>query len=215
MLEVNSDNAGWADESFDRSRKTSIIVFFEESAKKNNVKTAKEGRPIFDPEVLIHKIVPGDKTEIVRRMREDDKEEFPREWARFEQKKAHQIEGTPLESVTWLERVQVYEMKAIGIHVLEQLADLGDGQGQRMMGFTELRDKARKHLKAARDGAALERAEAQKQKDDEEKAALQQQLEDMRQQMAALIEAQAPQVQAQVQEQVRRGPGRPPRAAAG
>lgn len=154
-------NAGWTDESFIESNKGRMVVFFHEEQVKNNFKTKEAGRPIFTPEVQITKLVAGDsKLVINRRVRDTDKEEYPVEWARFEQKKERLIPGTPLENWPVLSDTQKAEFRALNIFTIDQFAQLPDSAGGNIMGFNELRKKAKAFISATENLDFVEKMKA-------------------------------------------------------
>ena len=66
-----------------------LVVFFHKKAKKNNFRSEQEGRPIFDDVIYIKKMVPGDSLSIIDRpMYESDKNEFPLQWAHFQNRQS-------------------------------------------------------------------------------------------------------------------------------
>lgn len=158
---MTEHSAGWTDESFLESNKGRMVVFFHTEQVKNNFKTKEAGRPIFTEEIQITKLVAGDnKLVINRRLRETDKEEFPVEWARFEQKKTALIPGTPLESWSAISDTQKAEFRALNIFTVDQFAQLPDSAGGSIMGFHDLRSKAKAFVSAASNIDFVERMKA-------------------------------------------------------
>lgn len=197
-MELTIGEASWRNESWDEAKRGRQYAFFREDTVLNKAKTEREGRPIYDAVVLLEKIVPGDPSNRpVRPMREQDKSDFPREWAAFQAKREQQIPGTPLSAVPWLSRTQIAEYNALAIFTVEQLATLPESVASRIMGFHTIKAKAENFLKAAQDSAYMERmAAAGKEKDA--------QIEALRAEIAELREM----IQAPV---AKRGPGRPPK----
>ena len=94
-MDVEVGDAGWRNEAFQDDQKGKMLVFFHVEQIKQNHASVAEGRPVFAPKIHITKVVPGDsRLKVVRPMRETDKEEWPMEWARFEQKKSALLVGT-------------------------------------------------------------------------------------------------------------------------
>ena len=154
--------AGWRNEAFQEGPAGKMLVFFYTTTKKNNFQSAEQKRPVFVSKTHIKKIVPGDtKLVIDRPMRELDKEEFPVEWARFEQKQANIIPGTPLEMWDVLSDTQKAELKALNIFTIDQMANLPDSAGAQIMGFHDLRTKARAFIMAAKDSVMLDTVRAE------------------------------------------------------
>lgn len=115
------------------------------------------------------------------------------------------MQGTPLEQWPLLTPAIVESLKAQSFKTVEMVAMSGDEAINRI-GMTAgmqplaFREKARRFLSVAKDSAEMERQAEELKKRDEEIATL-------KEQMAALLAAQTP----EVQEQVKKRPGRPPK----
>jgi hypothetical protein len=109
--------------------------------------------------------VPGDSTLVVDRpMRPTDVDDHPIEWARFEQKKENRVSGTPLEAWSILSDTQKAEFNALHIFTIDQFAQLPDSVGNKIMGFNDLRDKARTFILAAKDSKLMDNVRAETEK---------------------------------------------------
>jgi hypothetical protein len=139
-----------------------MAVFFHAVQIKNNYKSDLEKRPIFEERIYLKKLVPGDSTLVVDRpMRETDMEEFPIEWARFEQKKEQKADGTPIDAWAAISDTQKAEFRALNIFTIDQFAKLPDSAGNKIMGFNELRGKARAFIGAAQDSQMMDKIRAE------------------------------------------------------
>jgi len=155
-------DANWTNESFMEDNRGKMAVFFHAVQVQNNFKTMTEKRPIFEEKVFLKKLVPGDSTLVVDRpMREQDIEEYPIEWARFQQKKEQRVSGTPIDVWSVLSETQKAEFKALHIFTIDQFAQLADSVGNKIMGFNDLRDKARAFIAAAKDSAVFDKIRAE------------------------------------------------------
>jgi len=155
-------DANWTNESFMEDNRGKMAVFFHTVQRQNNFKTIAEKRPIFEEKIFLKKLVPGDSTLVVDRpMRETDIEEYPIEWARFEQKKEAKVSGTPIDAWTVLSDTQKAEFKALNIFTIDQFAQLADSAGNKIMGFNDLRAKARAFIMAAQDSAMFDKIRAE------------------------------------------------------
>lgn len=155
-------DANWTNESFMEDNRGKMAVFFHAVQVQNNFKTMTEKRPIFEEKVFLKKLVPGDSTLVVDRpMREQDVEEYPIEWARFEQKKEQRVSGTPIDVWSAISETQKAEFKALHIFTIDQFAQLADSVGNKIMGFNDLRDKARAFIAAAKDSAVFDKIRAE------------------------------------------------------
>jgi hypothetical protein len=155
-------DANWTNDSFMEDNRGKMAVFFHTVQVQNNFKTMTEKRPIFEEKVFLKKLVPGDSTLVVDRpMREQDIDEFPIEWARFEQKKEQKVSGTPIDVWSAISETQKAEFKALHIFTIDQFAQLADSVGNKIMGFNDLRDKARAFIAAAKDSAVFDKIRAE------------------------------------------------------
>jgi len=155
-------DANWTNDSFMEDNRGKMAVFFHAVQVQNNFKTMTEKRPIFEEKVFLKKLVPGDSTLVVDRpMREQDVEDYPIEWARFEQKKEQRVSGTPIDVWSAISETQKAEFKALHIFTIDQFAQLADSVGNKIMGFNDLRDKARSFIAAAKDSAVFDKIRAE------------------------------------------------------
>jgi hypothetical protein len=155
-------DANWTNDSFMEDNRGKMAVFFHTVQVQNNFKTMTEKRPIFEEKIFLKKLVPGDSTLVVDRpMREQDIDDFPIEWARFEQKKEQKVSGTPIDVWTAISETQKAEFKALHIFTIDQFAQLADSVGNKIMGFNDLRDKARAFIAAAKDSAVFDKIRAE------------------------------------------------------
>ena len=155
-------DANWTNDSFMEDNRGKMAVFFHTVQVQNNFKTMTEKRPIFEEKIFLKKLVPGDSTLVVDRpMREQDIEEYPIEWARFEQKKEQRVSGTPIDVWSAISETQKAEFKALHIFTIDQFAQLADSVGNKIMGFNDLRDKARAFIAAAKDTAVFDKIRAE------------------------------------------------------
>ena len=159
---MKNETAGWTNESFMEDNRGKMAVFFHAVQIKNNYKSELEKRPIFEERIYLKKLVPGDSTLVVDRpMRETDKEEFPIEWARFEQKKEQKSDGTPIEAWAAISDTQKAEFRALNIFTIDQFAKLPDSADNKIMGFNDLRAKARAFIGAAQDSQMMDKIRAE------------------------------------------------------
>jgi hypothetical protein len=159
---MKNEVAGWTNDNFMEDNRGKMAVFFHAVQVRNNFKSDAEKRPIFEERIFIKKLVPGDSTLIVDRpMREQDIEDFPIEWARFEQKKEQKVAGTPIDAWSAVSETQKAEFKALNIFTIDQFANLPDVAGDKIMGFNDLRSKARTFIMAAQDSQMMDKLRAE------------------------------------------------------
>ncbi|MDR6393056.1 chromosome partitioning protein ParA [Paraburkholderia phenoliruptrix] len=186
-----------------------LYVEFTMEAIHQTAASEAEGRPIFKdvPHVRIH--FPGDRTKQIFRpvkMVEDhqgpsDPVRFPKQWAAFQAQAEQVQDGTPIEQWGPLTKSQAMEFKGMHIHTVEQLAGISDSN-LTWLGARELRDKAVAWLKQAESGKEALRLQAELEKRDAD-------IEDLKRQVRELASL----AQNAHEGEVKRGPGRPPKAA--
>lgn len=115
----------------------------------DNFQTKKQGRPIFRERIHMQMYFPGDQLcNLDRPATEEDKAAHPKEWEAFEQKKAFTVQGTPISLWPALSDTQKAEFRALNIFTVDQFAGMPDVHGMKIMGFHELRKKARAFIAA-------------------------------------------------------------------
>lgn len=108
-----------------------------------------------------------------------------------------ETQGTPLKDLIGMTPATIMNLRARGIHTIEMMADMPDAAGHDMMGFWELRERAKGHLAKREKEAPMVKLEAIEAQYKAENDSLKRQLEELK----ALIGEQP----------VKRGPGRPPK----
>jgi hypothetical protein len=133
-----------------------LIVQFHMEAVQDKDASRTEGRPIFRSKEFVRIIVPGDKNNIVNRpVWEQDLQRFPRQYQAFKNGQTQEMSGTPLETVPWITREQVEELKYFNVRTLEQMANIPDVHAQKFMGVNTLRQKARDAIQYAKEQAPI------------------------------------------------------------
>jgi len=152
-------------EDFEDPRKSDPKAFvrFHLLPKKNEIKSAEAGRPIFEDVEYVEIIVPGNETNRpVLKVTDIERQRFSQQYRRWKESGVSDYnEGTPLTEVPWLTRSQVEELAFARIKTLEQLAAVSDTVCQRMMGLTELRRKALDAMARAEAAAPFTQIQAQ------------------------------------------------------
>lgn len=149
---------------------TGLYVEFYMRPVKNEKRSLEEGRPIFEDREYIKILSPGDKTKQwdrpVRKLPQgnvpSDLDRFSKQWLIFQRQGANVVEGTPITEWAAITRSDAESFKAMSIHTVEQMAQLGDHQ----LGWTgarAMRDKAQKWLEKSKDGAEALRWAQEKQ----------------------------------------------------
>lgn len=157
-----------------------LLRFFSEPVELPG-KSAEEGRPVYVERDFVGITNPGSRDEVVRRAEDKAKEDEFIAWAygKWKKTKEQPVDGTPLDTVPFLNKAQVLELKAIAIHSLETLATAPETAIQRMMGLRELKKKAQAYLEAAKDTAMVTRLQSELSQRDREIDLMKKQMAEM------------------------------------
>jgi hypothetical protein len=157
-----------------------LLRFFTEPVELPG-KSAEEGRPVYVDRDFVGITNPGSRDEVVRRAEDKAREDEFVAWAYKKWKATQQqpTDGTPLETVPFLNKSQVLELKGVAIHSLETLADAPEQAMQRMMGLRELKKKAAAYLAAAKDSAVVTRLQHELDQRDGKIALMEKQMAEM------------------------------------
>ena len=158
--------------------------------------STKAGHPVYKEIEFCKKVVPGDNKSVACQPATDkDRQQFPRSYQAFKDRNIKPVDGLPVEQWPVINRAQAMTLKAIHIHTVEALAEGHDGNiGALGQGGRELVAKAKAYKEQAKDGAAAAAYAAENQ-------ALKDQMAEMQRQFLDLS--------ARMEEEPRRGPGRP------
>lgn len=180
-------------EAVQREQDKKLLVVFSRRPHQNHVRSAEEGRPIYEEKDYVTIMVPGDKDTVIERVAtEMDIARFSDRYEAFRRKQNQEtVAGTPLAAVSFISRAQVKELEYFNIHTVEQLAELSDSNSQKFMGIQKLKQLAKDFLKAATEQAPLTSMRAEMEKKDEQIAALLKAVEDQGNRIKALEAAAA------------------------
>lgn len=147
-----------------QSGRDSTIPRFFFDAVENKVASAAAGHPCYDNRELVQFIMPGNTNSPVAVVTEEHIERWPKQYEAFKRGVEMTADGTPLEMWPVLNRAQVLNMKAMGLHSIEQCAAMNDLAVQKFgMGGHKIRELAKAYLDEADQmsstTAALDRAE--------------------------------------------------------
>ena len=137
--------------------RSSLVIKFSVEPQENEQASRKAGRPIFDDVEVIEIRVPGDPDIRRSNVTPDHKRLYPKQYLAFKKGNAQEaVSGTPLSVWPPMKRSQVEEARHFGVHTVQQLAQISDGNLQHLgPGWISLRQLARDWEKQANDGAAL------------------------------------------------------------
>lgn len=160
-----------------------LTVRFRRAPVLNPHKSAEAGRAIFDEKDFITIWTPGSQLTVIDAPMDSGfyMQRFRQKYDQWKAGIDAAASGTPLEHFPFLfQKVGLTaELKAMHIHTVEQLAELPDGSVQNIMGGYELRKQAIDWLSKVSAKAA-----------DEEKQALKDQLAQLQEQVAQMLQAQ-------------------------
>ena len=127
-------------------------------AVENKARSREEGRPIYEDVPYVKILMPGSKDYPDRKVRDEDKQRWPRAWAAFESGQENAQGGTPLERWNGLSSARLAELQALNIHTVDQLAEVPDGSLNKLgPDGRKLRDQAQAFIQSA--GVSEEMAE--------------------------------------------------------
>ena len=118
-------------------------------------KSQEQGKMVRGPKIPYVRIMnPGDKTSIMETpVREEHKARWPKKWLYWQMKEGlvdagENIPGWKVDEWEHLTKEQIFELKYLRFHVVEQIAGASDSQVQSLgMGGLGLREQARQALK--------------------------------------------------------------------
>jgi len=140
-----------------------LAIRFFTKAKQNTDESQKQGRPIFTEVDYIQIMVPGDRSNtIVRPITSQDQDRFKKQYDHWKTtQKDDAVIGTPLEAWGVMSLAQIEEYRYYGIRTIDQLADLRDDICQKIMGGTQLKQKAQAFLDAMKAEAPMKVMQAE------------------------------------------------------
>jgi cell division protein FtsB len=157
-----------------------LFVQFYMGSVKNAAKSEEAGHPVFDDLPFVKIIVPGDKNTIIDTVADNShKQRFARAWEQFQRNEEQIAEGWPLREWPAITRAQADELRHMNIVTVEQLANLSDVHGSKIMGYHELKRKAQTALTVAKDQSVAQKLAAQNETLKGQVAALEAQLKEL------------------------------------
>jgi len=138
-----------------------LYVKFYMGARPNDEKTLEAGHPIFDEVPFVRIIVPGDRNTVIDTTVDNThKTRFPRAWAQFQANAEQTCSGMPIREWPAITRSVAEELAHLNVHTVEQLAELADVFGARIMGFHDLRRKAVAFVALSKDTSHVQKLAA-------------------------------------------------------
>jgi hypothetical protein len=130
-----------------------VIIQFSVEAKLDRAASALAGRPVMKDVEYIRIMTPGSSNNVVHRPVEPkDLESYGAQYERWQKSKENPVVGQPLREWPPLRPSEVATLVHNNVRTVEELAEVSDSNLQRIgPGFTELRQRARDFIKAAKD----------------------------------------------------------------
>jgi len=153
-----------------RNPEDALVPLFRQHAVKNDLRSAKEGRPIYDDIEVCEVRIAGSRSVStfpatqISFWRDDPEtgeqipvtyaERFSRQYRQFKETGAQTKSGTPLQHAPFITAGRQAELRALNIYTVEALA-LVDGQELKNLGHAgrELKNKAQEYLDEAKSNA--------------------------------------------------------------
>lgn len=163
------------------SRADATVPRFHMEAVEDPIASSAAGRPIFMQQERVQIIQPGNPNSPVLLVNDEHRQRWAEHYKRFRDGETSVVDGTPLEQWPFLRKVNVLELKAMGIHTVEQCAALSDQACQSIgLGGDAIRKNAAAYLDDAAAMSIVSEALAAKEVADSRIAALEMQLNEMR-----------------------------------
>jgi hypothetical protein len=118
---------------------------------------------------------------------DEHRQQWPDEYGAFKRGQEVAINGTPLEQWSVLKPAQVHELKLSGFEIVEDIRDMSDHAAQQIPQGHRLKQLAEAYLDDAASLAALTAAQAENNRQAAEIAALQREIENLREQNTQLF----------------------------
>lgn len=194
-----------------------LHVQFRHVPKVDDVATVERGETVWKNVEYLTITIPGDRTFIFDgEVTDSHRGRFSTRYERWKAGQSTTLEGTPLSAWPGITPAELNTLAQGGIHTVEGLAGLSDGNSGKVGPVLALRDRARKYLQAARESAPIETLNAKLREKDAQIATLTEQMSAlmarMEQNMAMLTAQRAAPEATEEAAPVRRGPGRPPKS---
>jgi hypothetical protein len=132
-------------------------IRFYPRATRNEPASIEAGRDVFDERDYITIQVPGDaKSSYDAVVTREHQLRWPAQWAAYKAGATQGAGGTTLDKLPGFGVSMVATLAGIGIHTVEQLANLSDGNAGGILGANELRKRAKAYLSMAEGNATKE-----------------------------------------------------------
>jgi hypothetical protein len=142
------------------SDKTLAVRFFKQPLK-DEVASTEHARPIYNDTEMVEIRVRGDRNNIIiRAVRSDDIRRFRGAYMEFKDGAKAAASGTPLAEWPIMSSSMVEELKYLGFHTVEQLAEANDAAMSKVPGLSTMKNRAKAFLEFAKGISPLEKIQA-------------------------------------------------------
>lgn len=178
----NAFNISIGDNGYtDKDSMPAHIEFFT-LMEKMAFESERQGKVIERPVTMIQFMFPGGKTIFPRKATEYDKVQYRKQWEQFQSNQVQIGNGLPLELWSAITEGQRLNLKSMHIHTVDQLANASDNDLAKIgMGALDLRVRARAYSEAQKGNAKTDELK-------EENQQLASQLDELKAQMAMMME---------------------------
>lgn len=129
-------------------------VRFFYHAVKDEASSSREGRPIYQDVEMVEILIPGSRDVTHRRVNDEFKRRFRTQYESFQKMAENRIEGTPLNQFPFISASERKELEYFNIFTGEQLANMPDGNIDRIgVNGRDLIKKVKAYIEQAKDTA--------------------------------------------------------------
>lgn len=184
---------GSADKTFGQVRfgedSQQVVLFYTRSVF-NAMKSQANGSRHYENEIWVKLHPPGERLNVIDRPVTDiDKVKYPQQWNMFLQNKTQVPEGTPIDLLFPNSPATADNLKAFGVHTVQQCAKLSAHAQQTIgMGATEWMNMAKQYLDSASSGTAFLALRAELSQKDTELRVMKQQYDKLKAQLDDLLQ---------------------------
>ena len=187
MLQRSADDVALDAPGMGQMQSRGLYAEFHMEAVQDTDASNKAARAIFKDREFITIRIPGDKeNDVIREVRESDKQMWPTQYQAFKAGLDQPVTGTPLDQLPFLTKSQRLEFAAVGVRTAEQLSEMNDAVAQKFMGIHGIRKRVKDFLDAAAGAAPAIALRAELEKRDNEIDVLRKALEDQGRKIAEL-----------------------------
>lgn len=163
----------------------SMLTIFYKRAVHNAIKSAQEGRPIYEDMDYVRIQQPGETSQVVDRpVQQSDMRRWPAQWQAYAAGKDQVAEGTPLGLLFPRHPAAIAMLQALGFMTVEHLANASATAIASIgMNGQDYVNYAQQYIKGATNGAAFHQMQMELEQTKRDKDRMAKQLDDMQHQM--------------------------------